>query len=612
MEYPLYDSEECTSGPNHVELATPAQPDSACENGLAQQLCAQLQEKLEDVMHAALLTTFDKIFAQQITSVVNKIQADQRDFLDRMDDLIRDNIVREPSTSIGPKTSLGARQAPMTSALPSIRADDFSVTKLATNGRLKMRQMDKLHIQDILRNDKKSNKKLPHQVLEESQSSSASQRYRAGHINDEDGHASPQFDECVPSASTATPESAPGCILSDATNASTRTKAPRMKKLREETVNKLVMPCDSYEITSDNDTRREVLLCRVWAVWGILPWNQSRYAQWYRCCMILASFSSTAWSLYCVVRHPADHNFVLTLVSLCTFAGLMALRSITELVGPFNALLVHHAGTRGFLRDWVQGGLRTLAMASCIWLSAGLVGIVVCSTMDGTPAIILIALFYQMGLFLAIIHCLSQLLTFLDNMVDGYCMECFEGLRCNRAVYAWNVLQGLLRHVAKIMDNCLVCLQVFLMLAFLWLVSLMMEIMMQLPSKPLEQLVAEMRERGSLPGAGLALLWLLVMGPSAIMIFVKAAGITEQCFRVPGLVNSMVAEPEEQLNLERQYLVGFIMNSDAGFYLKGVKLTAAMMVKACYLFSAIVCTLGTTALSMNKRNSSGTISESWS
>jgi len=94
----------------------------------------------------------------------------------------------------------------------------------------------------------------------------------------------------------------------------------------------------------------------------------------------------------------------------------------------------------------------------------------------------------------------------------------------------------------------------------------------------------------------------LVTAFATMVLFAKAASVTEKCSRVPALINSMMAEDGNHIDHERQYLVTYITHSDAGFYVKGSRFTAAMLVKCCYLLGTIICGLGSTVLTMARRS----------
>merc|ERR1719361_3161977 len=73
------------------------------------------------------------------------------------------------------------------------------------------------------------------------------------------------------------------------------------------------------------------------------------------------------------------------------------------------------------------------------------------------------------------------------------------------------------------------------------------------------------------------------------MVF-RAAAVTEKCSRVPALVNSWMME-ERPFDEGRQYVVQYITNGAAGFYVKGVRLTAFMATKLAYFFGIIMFTV---------------------
>ena len=76
--------------------------------------------------------------------------------------------------------------------------------------------------------------------------------------------------------------------------------------------------------------------------------------------------------------------------------------------------------------------------------------------------------------------------------------------------------------------------------------------------------------------------------PIALFLYVlsKAAAITEKVDRLAPLVNSWSFHEEKVLDEERQYLVQFIINSKAGFYARGIRISASSVQKLCYYFAA--------------------------
>lgn len=65
-----------------------------------------------------------------------------------------------------------------------------------------------------------------------------------------------------------------------------------------------------------------------------------------------------------------------------------------------------------------------------------------------------------------------------------------------------------------------------------------------------------------------------------------AATISEQCTRVPALVNAISFG--EGTEIARGQTVDYISNSAAGFYVFGTRLTLAMVVKYMYFWCIVV------------------------
>jgi len=75
-----------------------------------------------------------------------------------------------------------------------------------------------------------------------------------------------------------------------------------------------------------------------------------------------------------------------------------------------------------------------------------------------------------------------------------------------------------------------------------------------------------------------------------------AAGVSDKCARVPSLINAcnFSADP---LDEDRQYVVQYLLNSAAGFYVFEVRLTSEMILKCVYIVIAVAFALTTKVLS---------------
>ncbi|CAE8731502.1 unnamed protein product, partial [Polarella glacialis] len=79
-----------------------------------------------------------------------------------------------------------------------------------------------------------------------------------------------------------------------------------------------------------------------------------------------------------------------------------------------------------------------------------------------------------------------------------------------------------------------------------------------------------------------------MVGRALLLIYVssRAAGLTEKCTRTRCFVNSFVLD-NCVVDTERSYLVRYIDDSAAGFYIQGVKLTMLAIMKMFYGMCAL-------------------------
>merc|ERR1712107_385915 len=83
------------------------------------------------------------------------------------------------------------------------------------------------------------------------------------------------------------------------------------------------------------------------------------------------------------------------------------------------------------------------------------------------------------------------------------------------------------------------------------------------------------------PAHGWLLLSVSLLALVDARLFLWAAEVTEKCARVPPLVNSLSFGVD--VDPQRHYLVEYVAYSAAGFYVKEVRLTAAMALKLAYI-----------------------------
>jgi len=77
--------------------------------------------------------------------------------------------------------------------------------------------------------------------------------------------------------------------------------------------------------------------------------------------------------------------------------------------------------------------------------------------------------------------------------------------------------------------------------------------------------------------------------------------VTEACIRIPPVMNSFGVTDHDAINHDRQYLVSYILHSQAGFRVKGALINGTLLMNYCYLCGAVVCGLFTTGLSLSQQ-----------
>jgi len=198
---------------------------------------------------------------------------------------------------------------------------------------------------------------------------------------------------------------------------------------------------------------------------------------------------------------------------------------------------------------------------------------------------------FQSGLYLAIVHSVCHVLTFLELMLAAYTTQFCKTEDWASGVKAWNVLQAILHNLSARVDSCFLAVQTSAAIAFLcYAARIFHNIITKNDDKLMDQCIAALLEVPS-----------LMMAFGAFVLFVQAAGLTGTCARVPPVMNA-VNVADSAINHDRHYLVSFISHSQAGFCVKGQRVDATILLYFCYICGAIVCGLFTTGLSMSRQD----------
>jgi len=147
------------------------------------------------------------------------------------------------------------------------------------------------------------------------------------------------------------------------------------------------------------------------------------------------------------------------------------------------------------------------------------------------------------------------------------------------------------------MARCFTVLQVFVTLTLLTCLLFLVLFLTNIRKATLSEVLLLVARTDNIHGITASFVNLLIILALSVRLFIKAASVTESCSRIPSLVNSFHIDAAKEIDHDQQYLVAYIKNSDAGFYLNGIRLTPWIMVKTAYFLAAVSCTAGTHALS---------------
>jgi len=161
--------------------------------------------------------------------------------------------------------------------------------------------------------------------------------------------------------------------------------------------------------------------------------------------------------------------------------------------------------------------------------------------------------------------------------VDSFCIVLISSGDLTQAVPRWNMVHALLRKAAKSIQSCLFVLQATMLFTVLL--------------GAVDFYFSSQQEIG----------YVDLLGPHAFLtfgiarVFHRAASVTEKCVRVPALINS--CNFGNAIDETRQYIVQYVEQSAAGFYVCDIRLTSHITMKFAHVLLVLLVTLGTKMLS---------------
>eukprot|EP00747_Dinoflagellata_sp_TGD_P178856 gnl/TRDRNA2_/TRDRNA2_28633_c0_seq1.p1 gnl/TRDRNA2_/TRDRNA2_28633_c0~~gnl/TRDRNA2_/TRDRNA2_28633_c0_seq1.p1 ORF type:complete len:904 (+),score=123.77 gnl/TRDRNA2_/TRDRNA2_28633_c0_seq1:80-2791(+) len=246
-------------------------------------------------------------------------------------------------------------------------------------------------------------------------------------------------------------------------------------------------------------------------------------------------------------------------------------------IGP----LEEYAFKNGLVDAWsIQTGQR-MAVLATLWLVVVMIrgAIDFYGAHTEPPGLwhsdIVAFLFFVVGsfAFTAVAAYLWHVLILLEMMVDYFCINFFAARDVRQGILDWNVIQAVLRQATGAFDLCFLLIQGMgpVMLAASAVVVHLSE----------DEFEDFWFQRGTLT-------WLpstMLVICAGVMLLFAAAAVTEKCSRVPSLLGSMLIVGEKDVleDHDRQCILQFITMSDAGFYIKEVRLTSSIAFKVTYV-----------------------------
>mmetsp|Transcript_13944 Transcript_13944/g.42951 ORF Transcript_13944/g.42951 Transcript_13944/m.42951 type:complete len:614 (+) Transcript_13944:3-1844(+) len=301
-------------------------------------------------------------------------------------------------------------------------------------------------------------------------------------------------------------------------------------------------------------------------------------------CLTLAHSSGVA-------HFRALVDCVLGLGTLIALAAQQKLhRNGCELLGAEGTMLVLYAQRNGFDGGWGWQSRQHSLVAIALWAVAvvmravanfhGKLDLFVMDGVDhrwaagsGTIAFAIVA-----GMFTAMVLCLLHITNALVMMVDSFCGKFMEDPDIPERIQDWNEVQALLRRASGATTPCFLALHTTALVIVglgLW-----------------EAVIGEV----ALHGSACIVAWLIAFAPAALAVLQvgqllpRAAEVTSRCARAPAFINSLDISGLA-VDIRRQYMVDYVVNSDAGFYVNEAKLTGHIVMKLAYLVGIGVLTV---------------------
>lgn len=259
---------------------------------------------------------------------------------------------------------------------------------------------------------------------------------------------------------------------------------------------------------------------------------------------------------------------------------------LQSLLNGSEESLDEYAFKAGFLKDWRRLSKRRLVemlfLLAPMIVCRGIVGILAnrgaWSSMD---VLALLSFAFMEIQFTLVAYVLLHICCGLELAIDSFGFRFFKEMDLEQAIDEWNMLQATLRQVSGRLSGAILLLG----MSCLGPLVLLAERVLRNP----DFLQANI-------DSAFWIAWLYPPVLQFLYTLARAASVTGRACRVAPLVNSWKFESESPVEGEdevesgmdpgRQYVVQYIIQSEAGFYMKGVRIAASDVQKMCYYLLA--------------------------
>eukprot|EP00930_Biecheleria_cincta_P023742 TRINITY_DN17096_c0_g1_i3.p1 TRINITY_DN17096_c0_g1~~TRINITY_DN17096_c0_g1_i3.p1 ORF type:complete len:621 (-),score=88.30 TRINITY_DN17096_c0_g1_i3:126-1988(-) len=263
----------------------------------------------------------------------------------------------------------------------------------------------------------------------------------------------------------------------------------------------------------------------------------------------------------------------------------LRVRRIEQLLGPERSPLCDYAKAHRMYEYWSLAAVTDL-LALCAFCACDIsLRIVLAWKLAWTQSCNIHLSVWQLtsGIFCSIVvdvlfFCHIHICTGLDIMIDSFCSEYSEHRNTYKAMICWKTLRSIISRSSNRLENSFVCTLSVLLAGFALVGADMFAADPADKARRLPQCLLQ------------CLAPLLSSGTLVLYALHRAAGLTEKCIRAKAFVNSYFDDSNfsSEHNLARFYLVQFMEDCEAGFYIKGVRITRFAVMKCLYGIVAVI------------------------